>query len=1039
MKSSLTLHTTFKTRALVAALAAAAAGTAWTQTALAQEELEEIQVTGTRIRATDGMVTPVPVTAVSTTELSSFQPGATIAEQLDTLPQFFNNGSSQRGGGVLFDAAGGSYLNMRNLGTNRTLVLFDGSRVVPADKRGSVNVDTLPTALMRTVDVVTGGASAAYGADALGGVTNFILDREYEGLKVEVGSGVTEYGDGARWNFSVAGGTQIGDSTNVIGSVQALHVNQINREAEDLDGEWHQRYGWVTNPNWISTTATPNIPARLTVRNVVSSEHSPTGVLWARTGPNAGNSNGTLVPGFTMNGMTFLEDGSGVRNFVKGDIYAAPNRSGSTKSMAGGPEAAIANRAFGCGLAGNEVVSRSAFVAIKHDFNDKFSAFAQAMAGRSESNSVSVRGGPSLQDGWFATIYRENAFLPASVAAAMDAANITSFQLHKLGAFEGANEPGVGSDNKGVFGSYSWSVGFDAELPNGWDMRGSWQTGESHKRTGIYDEIRVDRMFLAMDAVRDPATGAIVCNVQRYNPTPAQLQAAVAGRVESPGGAPGGTTPPLSTNPLLSPIGLDNTVRDCQPWNVFGQGNASQAAMDYMVTPKMGDSYVDQDFAELLVTGDLIEGWNGPINFAAGLTWRDQSFSDRALPREIDVLGPPLNAPLLGIRGIPPGFTGGSANLHQFSTVPDVSGQYDVWEWFGELNVPIWERAAGPQRIDSSLAFRRSDYSTVGSVDSWKGGIDIQLIEDLRLRVTKSRDVREATFSERFDFQGTGGSVNDPRYNNSNFQITTVQGGNPNLKPEQANTLVAGLVYQPVWLDGFRMSADYYDVKIKDAVGTLGVQRIVNECEINKVASLCAQFERDPTTGFIGRVFNTFLNVSQARVEGVDFETSYSMEPNFFGSEAENLNFRLLGGYVLERSDTPLGGQPLDQSGWLATPDLTLVASLTYGLGPYSVMLQQRYIADTLNKNTGASSSWVVGRDVDTLRISSGNYTNLQFGYQGALESGSEYRLSFNVTNLFDRPPPIVPSYGTRGGAQAIPQDFDEFGRRYQLSLNMSF
>lgn len=1032
MKSSLTTRTTFKTRALVAALAAASAGTVWTQTAFAQEELEEIQVTGTRIRATDGMVTPVPVTAVSPSELSSFQPGATVAEQLSTLPQFFNNNTSQRGGGVLFGDGGGSYLNMRNLGSNRTLVLFDGSRVVPADKRGGVNVDTLPTALMRTVDVVTGGASAAYGADALGGVTNFILDREYEGLKVEVGSGVTERGDGARWNFSLAGGTTIGENTNIIGSVQALHVNQINREADELD-DWYQRYGWVTNPAW--TPGNTSVPQRLTVRDVVSSEHSPTGVIWARNGS---SSTSPAIP-FSMNGMTFLEDGSDVRRFVQGSIYAAPNRSGSTKSMSGGPEVGIANDAFGSGLAGNEVVSRSAFLAVKHDFSDKFSAYAQALVGRSESNSVSVRGGASLQDGWFATIYRDNAFLPASVASAMDAANIGSFQLHKLGAFEGALEPGVGSDNKGVFGTYSWSVGFDAELPNGWDLRGSWQSGESHKRTGIYDEIRVDRMFLAIDAVRDPATGAIVCNVQRYNPTPQQLQAAVAGRLESPGGAPGGTTPPLSTNPLLSPIGLDNTVRDCQPWNVFGNGNGSQAAIDYMMTPKMGDSYVDQDFAEVLVTGDLIEGWAGTINFAAGLTYRDQSFSDRALPREIDVLGPPLNAPSIGIRGIPPGFTGGSANLHQFSTVPDVSGQYDVWEWFGEVNVPVWEFGTGPQRIDSSLAFRRSDYSTVGSVDSWKAGIDFQLLEDLRFRVTKSRDVREATFSERFDFQGGGGSVNDPRFNNTNFQITTVSGGNPELKPEEASTLVAGLVYQPVWLEGLRVSADYYDIKIKDAVGTLGIQRIVDECEKNGVAELCSKFERDPATGFIGRVFNTFLNVAQARVEGVDFETSYSMEPNFLSSETESLNFRLLGGYIMERSDTPLGGRPLDQSGWLATPDLTMVASLTYGFGPYSVMLQQRYIADTLNKNTGASSSWVVGRDVDTLRISSGNYTNLQLGYAGELSNGGQYRLNFNVTNLLDRAPPIVPSYGTRGGAQAIPQDFDEFGRRYQLSLNVSF
>src|SRR5690606_10444441 len=114
------------------------------------------------------------------------------------------------------------------------------------------------------------------------------------------------------------------------------------------------------------------------------------------------------------------------------------------------------------------------------------------------------------------------------------------------------------------------------------------------------------------------------------------------------------------------------------------------------------------------------------------------------------------------------------------------------------------------------------------------------------------------------------------------------------------------------------------------------------------------------------------------------------------------------------------GGQPLDQAGWLATPDLTAVATVNYGIGPFSVQLQQRYIADTLNKNTGASSSWVEGQHVDTLRISSGNYTNLQLGYNGNMASGTEWRLAFHVTNLFDRETPVIPSYGSRGGAQAI-------------------
>ncbi|HEX5420215.1 MAG TPA: Plug domain-containing protein, partial [Gammaproteobacteria bacterium] len=124
-------------------------------------KLEEITVTGSRIRQTNGMLQPTPVTAVSIDELASFEPGATVSEQLDSLPQFFGRETAETGGLAISGDAGASFLDMRDLGADRTLVLLDGARMAPADKRGSVNVDTFPTALVRSVDVVTGGASAA--------------------------------------------------------------------------------------------------------------------------------------------------------------------------------------------------------------------------------------------------------------------------------------------------------------------------------------------------------------------------------------------------------------------------------------------------------------------------------------------------------------------------------------------------------------------------------------------------------------------------------------------------------------------------------------------------------------------------------------------------------------------------------------------------------------------------------------------------------------------------------------------------------------
>jgi len=172
-------HAPKRSKLAIALFAAGSSGFIGTA-AIAQEQIqnanapravdEEVVVTGTRVRQTTGMAEPTPVTVMSVTELNELNPGSTLAEQLDELPQFFATPTAQRGGNAVSTTAGGSYLNLRGMGLNRTLVLLDGTRVAPADANGSVNVDNFPAALMERVDIVTGGASAAYGADAVAGV-----------------------------------------------------------------------------------------------------------------------------------------------------------------------------------------------------------------------------------------------------------------------------------------------------------------------------------------------------------------------------------------------------------------------------------------------------------------------------------------------------------------------------------------------------------------------------------------------------------------------------------------------------------------------------------------------------------------------------------------------------------------------------------------------------------------------------------------------------------------------------------------------------
>src|SRR5690606_17880641 len=165
--------------------------------------------------------------------------------------------------------------------------------------------------------------------------------------------------------------------------------------------------------------------------------------------------------------------------------------------------------------------------------------------------------------------------------------------------------------SRDVFTTWSWNAGFDYTIPGiEWNLQASWQTGESKRNSQMDNMLRLDRLFLAADAVRDPATGNIVCNVQLYNPTRQQLQEAVAGLESSrpldpyiPAGLPG------NTQPLTSPVGLDDTIEDCVPINIFGSGNMSREALDYIGTWKGSRGNVEQDFAEVLLTGDLYEGW----------------------------------------------------------------------------------------------------------------------------------------------------------------------------------------------------------------------------------------------------------------------------------------------------------------------------------------------------------------------------------------------------------------------------------------------
>ena len=980
------------------------------------EQLEEIQVTGSRIRATTTMTQPTPVTAVTVAELSNLNPASTMAEQLDQLPQFFNTQTAQRGG-TTFTTASGSFLNLRGMGTQRTLVLLDGSRVIPADAGGATNIDNFPTALMQRVDVITGGASAAYGADALAGVVNFVLDREFEGLKTRVSTGITEYGDGDNYNFSVAGGTSFLDGRlHAVGSVEGRYINQIDAKRDRLDN-WKD-WGLVQNPAWVSATATPNVPRRITVPYVFDNRGSPNGTI--------------TTPGFAFTNFTFTEDGKGVRPYQFGQYSNS-----FTNSQSGGPEYHNNTQAFAFGPDGNEVMQRSFFGALKYDVSETLSVRAQAIAGRTESNIRGVRSQMTIAGAQYAYIIdRDNPYLPQVVRDEMVRTNRQTITVEKRGQIRvpGRLNAYDQRTNRDISQMQSLTLGFDWDFGDSWRMTGNYQVGDSKVQTGSWNMPRIDKFYLSVDAIRD-TNGQIICNITQANPTEAQLAAFMQGRILPSPLSPRGVT-------ASSPIGPLNAAA-CRPQNIFGSGNVSQDAIDYFNDTKKSVREMDQDFAELLVSGDVYEGWGaGPVGAAFGLTYRDEEVIQFTHPQfgERGV----LNAPALGIRGIPPGFAGpGNRTLHPFTGPPVGTGTNTVREMYGELNVPVWEFASG-QTIGTNLGYRKSDYTTSGIVDSWKIGLDVTLFEDLRWRFTKSRDVREPNLSERYFTGAGGGTINDPAFGGAvNNSLTILPSPNPGLQTEQGDTITTGFVYQPsfaTWADGVQLAIDWFEIDLDKSIGLYGGQAIVNDCFTTRDAFACSLVRRDPVTNQVQQILNVQTNSGGAQTRGVDVELQYSAEPDFFGSMAESFTVRGMVGYLAERSTTTAAGIYTNFVERISTPEYTALATFNYNIGDYGLMLQTTYYDSTLSNGnneglTGINSNWVEGRDVDDNTVASQTIVNLGLNYGKEMASGGEWQVGFNVNNLFDRDPPIIAG----AGGQALSNSHDQFGRRYQLSLNMSF
>ena len=466
---------------------AAFAGAANAQTAPAQQAgaVEEIVVTGTRV-VRDGYEAPTPLTVVGVEQV---QAAATnnIIDSLTVLPSFAGNYTPQNSTqNVSTGTAGTSSVNLRNLGTTRTLVLVNGQRSVPSTITGLVDVNTIPSQLIERVDVVTGGASAAYGSDAVSGVVNFVLDTKFTGVKGEVSGGVTTYGDDRQWRVVMTAGTAFAD-----GRGHLIVSGSISHQDGVLDGgrAWNNTgLQIITNPLYgtaagLSTT----VPQRLLLTQVALSNSTPGGIIVS--GP--------------LKGIAFGPGGQPYQ-FNYGSIV-------SGSAMSGGDWLTSNLHTVGQSIEPSQG-QRNLFLRASYQVTDDLEVFVQS---NWYENSNFSNAYPN--DNYFGglTIKADNAFIPASVATQITALKLTSIvmgtTLVELGSNSILTKRKVLRNVLGVNGKID---AFDSA----WSWDAYYQTGVSMGSESSQNTLNFNNFPQAVDAVRAP-NGSIVCRTTLTNPT----------------------------------------------------------------------------------------------------------------------------------------------------------------------------------------------------------------------------------------------------------------------------------------------------------------------------------------------------------------------------------------------------------------------------------------------------------------------------------------------------------------------------------------
>lgn len=960
--------------ALITGCIASTASTALAQGESATQDgaLEEIVVTGSRLRRSRDLVAISPVQTVGSDQIEAAG-NITLEQTLNRYPQLKPDQTSTT---AQSNPTGVLTADLRGLGAVRTLVLVDGRRYVPADVTGLADLATIPDALVERVEIVTGGASAVYGSDAIAGAVNFVMKDDFEGLDMRYQYGITDRDDGDNNKIDLTLGVNAPDNRGNV----TLNASYSNREPVFMGDRAFSRVPTLADSNGVlQEFGVGTIPGGL-----IGVPSTDFGLI---QGVDLTNSDGSC-PG-PIQGIRFGENSVPAPFCRPLDQYnyAPPN-------FLLRPLERWQITALGRVDLGERVEAYSQLY-----YTNKESAYQQAPDAVNPTSFGQERG---------------TLLIPQ--------ADTNPLFTQPLRDFFAANQPYFDPDGDGVYTvrNTAWQIeelgprtvttitdgylltgGFRGDVDFG-ENNWSWDTFYQYSKTDLnfiqQNRLSRSRLDLGLDVVIED--GDARCRVE-----------------------------------LLG----------CIPVSVFGTDALTEEMAEYLkVTTGRQDQFTREVFGAS-ITGNLFEMPAGPVAAAFGVEWREEDF--RTVPDETQLSGD------LGAQA-PPVVNG---------------GEYDLYEVFGEVRLPLLQGVAFAESLAVEGAVRFADYSTIGSVTAWKTALDWQVNDSFRIRSGVSRAIRAPNLNEIFGAPSTGfsGGVDPCVVDNNptdaqkelciaqgvppeivdNLQVGASQGfqvrsgGNEDLSEEESDTFAFGLVYVPESVPNLSLSLDYWDISVDNAITQVSAQALVDSCfetlDINSAA--CQSISR-LSSGNIDQVNAPLLNVASRQVSGLDLQIVYDIEmPDSLAvsGDGANLALTLVATNQFEDVTQLLPGQPeVDCAGNYGgtcssdsvriTPDFTALILAEYASGPAAINLQLNYIGDLkLAENAFPNENGTLDPTV---------YVDLNGGYR----INDSLRIFAGVHNLLDKQPPVL---GFRAGGDASTNVtlFDPIGREYFVGLTASF